>query len=72
MTDCISERSKMTRSAEQKGVAAMTVGLDLGDKYSFFCVLENDGEIRGRGPSKDHAACAGEVLRATGARSCCH
>lgn len=49
--------SRSSRAAEWKEKPAFTVGLDLGDRFSHYCMLNKDGEVveEGRIPSNEAA-----------------
>jgi transposase len=49
--------SRSSRPAEWKEKAAFTVGLDLGDRFSHYCMLNKDGEVveEGRIPTNEAA-----------------
>lgn len=51
------KNSRTTRSAEWKEKPAFTVGIDLGDRFSHYCVLNQDGEVieEGRIPTREAA-----------------
>jgi len=47
--------SRSERSAEWKPRPAITVGLDLGDRFSHYCILNQDGEVMEEGRIPTHA-----------------
>jgi hypothetical protein len=49
--------SRRTRPAEWKEKPALTVGMDLGDRFSHYCGLNKDGEVveEGRIPTREAA-----------------
>ena len=50
---------------------AQVVGLDLGDRYSRYCVLSGTGEVDRRGADADHCSGNGETLRQRAADADC-
>jgi len=43
------KESKQVRTSASKGQPEVTIGIDVGDQYSHFCILDAAGEIVKRG-----------------------
>jgi len=64
MKQLIKKQPRSTAS----GKPEHTVGLDLGDRYSQYCVLSGAGELVEEGPHPEHRSRAAEAIR----RRCAH
>lgn len=50
------QRNKANAESEWQALEGLTVGIDLGDKRSYYCVLDRDGEKVGEGSMSNTAA----------------
>lgn len=65
-----SKITRATKGATAKAKSIRTIGIDLGDQTSHYCILDANGEIVSEGTMRTTEAGLGEQFRRVAGASC--